>query len=63
MSVVQILLQRAHLFFIILLFESTFVAHHDPLPLLLGTQPPCFLPPYMKGNTHLYLLYTTAFYE
>ena len=51
MSLLQYLLQRAHLFFIILLFESTFVAHHGPFPLLLGTQPLCFLPPYVKGNT------------
>ena len=50
-SLLQCLLQRAHLFFIILLFESTFVAHHGPFPLLLGTQPLCFLPPYVKGNT------------
>ena len=27
------------------------MAHHGPFPLLLGTQPPCFLPPYVKGNT------------
>ena len=48
MSVLQTLLQRAHV--LILPLESTFVAHHGPFPSLLDTHPLYCLPLCLKGN-------------